>query len=200
MKLVDILARELKVWPDQYYQIYQDSEGHLIGSLSDGDLEDCDSEGLPFDPVTIAWDGSGSVIDRAQWQDAVDALKAHSAPAWIGVGLPTVGTVCQVQHPDKPGTWCKCTILAWDSECAVFSADAHYPFTYDGSCHPENFKPIRMPEQIAAEERDKAIEDLYFTINWNEGRETWPIISSGRKADYAKAIDAGYRKLEIVEG
>lgn len=53
---------------------------------------------------------------------------------------------------------------------------------------------VRTPEQALSEERDKAIEELYFTINWNEGRDTWPIISSGRKADYAKAIDAGYRK------
>ena len=57
-----------------------------------------------------------------------------------------------------------------------------------------SFRPIRTPGQIAEKERDQAIEDLYFTINWDEGRETWPIISSGRKADYAKAIDAGYRK------
>lgn len=76
MKLVDILARELKVWPDQYYQIYQDSGGNLHGTLSNGDLEDCDQEDLPGDPVTIAWDGNNAVVDRAEWQAAVDALKA----------------------------------------------------------------------------------------------------------------------------
>ena len=76
MKLLNILARELKVWPDQYYQIFQDSGGNLHGSLSDGDLEDCDQEDLPGDPVTIAWDGNNAVVDRAEWQAAVDAIYA----------------------------------------------------------------------------------------------------------------------------
>lgn len=103
-------------------------------------------------------------------------------PVWNGEGLPPVGTACEVQHPEKPDTWCKCTILVWDSECAVFSADANYPFAYDGNGYPESFRPIRTPEQIAAEETLRDIERLYF--------EGGP----------AAVFDAGYRKFEIVEG
>ena len=113
MKLVDILARELKVWPDQYYQIYQDSGGYLIGTLSNGDLEDFDLDDLPFDPVTIAWDGNNAVIERDEWQAAVDALnqseldavlakneqlaaaRAERIPVWNGEGLPPVGAICE---------------------------------------------------------------------------------------------------------
>ena len=87
MKLVDILARELKDWPDQYYQIYQDSGGHLTGTLSNSDLEDCDQEDLPFDPVSIAWDGNNAVVDRAEWQAAVDALRVEEFVSVLREGI-----------------------------------------------------------------------------------------------------------------
>lgn len=115
---------------------------------------------------------------------------------WAADKLPQVGTICEVESPHSEGEWSECEILTWDAECTVFRACGDYPYMYDGQgigC----FRPIRTPEQIAAEARDNAIADLYFAINWNEGRETWPMISSGRKADYAKAADAGYRKFEI---
>lgn len=118
---------------------------------------------------------------------------------WTGTGLPPVGTVFEVENPHRRGQWSECTILAWDSECAVFVAHGDYPYMYDGSAHPECFRPIRTPEQIAVEEREASAIDLYMTINWNDTRESWDRMSQGRRDDYRKAIDAGYRKFEIVE-
>lgn len=117
------------------------------------------------------------------------ALIAKPAP-WKGEGLPPVGTACEVQHPDKPETWCKCTILVWDSECAVFSADANYPFVYDGNGYPESFRPIRTPEQIAAEDREGAIHEMFDHV------KRWVTVQDMCGDLY----DAGYRKFEIVEG
>ena len=124
---------------------------------------------------------------------------------WSGEGLPPVGTVCQ--YNDLLPTTFIDQELKW-SDVRIVSHDIQYGDTYvvfsslsgySANRRPECFRPIRTPEQIAAEVRDREIADLYFTINWNEGRETWPIISNGRKADYAKAIDAGYRKFEIAD-
>lgn len=108
---------------------------------------------------------------------------------WNGEGLPPVGTVCEVQHPDRPDTWCKCTILVWGSECAVFSADANYPFAYDGNGYPESFRPIRTPEQIAAEDRAQAIDEMLKALTLG----TQGNMAGDREA--AEILyDAGYRK------
>lgn len=121
---------------------------------------------------------------------------------WTGEGLPPVGTVCEHHKfglAITTGAETIVKIIAHITDDKRISPVAVYmpcegnpPYVGQGTA--DAFRPIRTPQQIAAEERDKAIADLYFTINWNEGRETWPIISNGRKADYAKAIDAGYRK------
>jgi hypothetical protein len=118
--------------------------------------------------------------------------------AWTGEIVPPVGIICEYRRVHE---WQRVEVFAVKpnhngSETALFTYENG---TWCGCAEPFFFRPIRTPEQIAAEVRDREIADLYFTINWNEGRETWPIISSGRKADYAKAIDAGYRKFEITD-
>lgn len=206
MKLVDILALELKVWPDQYYQIYQDSGGHLIGTLSNGDLEDCDQDDLPFDPVTIAWDGNNAVIERAEWQAAVDALNADRVEysqamhvqrvgrvtrvvAWDGEGRPPVGTVCEAQIPSKRYQWERCEIV-WhhpdsDGSAAVVHGDGKL------LSWSSTFRAIRTPEQIAAEERDKAVSEM-LELDPYLPNTTLGMMS---RADFCRKLyDENYRK------
>jgi hypothetical protein len=143
----------------------------------------------------------GEVFEGAfggQWRAVREGqfFTVHSKPepqAWTGVGLPPVSTVCEYRRAHE---WQKVEVFAVKPN---YNGSHTALFTYENGCwaccaEPSFFRPIRTPEQIAAEEREKAIEDLYFTINWSESRETWPIISKARKADYAKAVDAGYRK------
>lgn len=161
MKLVDILARELKVWPDQYYQIYQDSGGNLIGTLSNNDLEDCDSEDLPYDPVTIAWDGSSEIVGRSEWQAAVDALYPKQAVTeeWNGEGLPPVGTVCELRFPEVQGSsWRQVTILLLGDQKIFYRDEAGDEWA--NLPDDVELRPIRTPEQIAAEECDKAVKAM----------------------------------------
>lgn len=210
MKLVDILARELKVWP----------EGQLTATSSHVDAEvyfQPHNRG-DFYPSTGAEDYLNAEVTHAQWQAAVDALKdegnhlwigwddmeacelcsaTRKIEAWNGDGLPPSGILCELRT--RPGSWGLAEIKYISPSICVWlwRGELISPEQVDLAREPWliEFRPIRTPEQIAAEERDREIADLYFTINWNEGRETWPIISSGRKADYAKAIDAGYRKV-----
>jgi len=95
MKLVDILARELKVWPESAHLITQDDDGMLneyaegytprntfgrvwsssakyLEGFADGD----DDIRLP-----LADDFATTIVTRAQWQAAVDALAAQSSEA-----------------------------------------------------------------------------------------------------------------------
>lgn len=216
MKLVDILARELKVWPDQYYQIYQDSGGYLIGTLSNGDLEDFDMDDLPFDPVTIAWDGNNAVIERAEWQAAVDALNAdkceHSyannigcpecgelnAPKvveWDGVGDPPVGVVCQYSVLNGPWYTCEVGYSFFDGEhrCFVIKCK-HLGFEQvcridPGSEGSVEFRPFRTAEQVAAEEREKAIEDMLSLFEVAACKQTYDMLGG-----IAAIYDANYRK------
>lgn len=103
---------------------------------------------------------------------------------WGGQGLPPVGTVCEVKHRDIG--WVRCEIVA------------HKSFSCGGLTHAiawidENtldqsqglrFRQLRTPEQIAAEERAKAIEEMCFA------EETLTV-------KQAKALfDAGYRRQE----
>lgn len=194
MKLVDILARELKVWPDQYYQIYQDSGGYLIGTLSNGDLEDFDMDDLPFDPVTIAWDGNNAVIERAEWQAAVDALnqseldavlakneqlaaaRAERIPVWNGEGLPPVGLDVEIKRGNC--TWIDgdewqigktATVMAsFLNSRDIKMASVQFPGGHCECILARCLSPIRTAEQVAAEEReaeDNEVMSRYMSLS-----------------------------------
>lgn len=86
--------------------------------------------------------------------------KTHECPApWNGEGLPPVGTICEVEN-DVLGGWVRVDkVLAHSavggSEVAVFQRVDMISYALAGS-----FRPIRTPEQIAAEEREKAVAEM----------------------------------------
>ncbi len=112
--------------------------------------------------------------------------------AWSGAGLPPVGVECEfksVGHHDEPEfKWCifrgKTQFGGYiiehyqRPEAPITTADAFDPaLTY--------FRPIRTAEQIAAEEREKAIDDIAKILDslWSSEREAAGFL-----------YDAGYRK------
>ncbi|EOG9968343.1 TPA: hypothetical protein NI644_001926 [Pseudomonas aeruginosa] len=132
----------------------------------------------------------GSEVWAGVWADCfVSAereakFEARPQEVWDGHGLPPVGTVCEIKHRDIG--WVRCEIVAHKSfSCgglthAIAWIDEN---TLDQS-QGVRFRPIRTPEQIAAEEREKAIEEMCFA------EETLTV-------KQAKALyDAGYRRQE----
>lgn len=115
--------------------------------------------------------------------DISHAVK-RPAPAWTGEGLPPVGTVCEACVSGTDG-WFKCSVLI------------HHPFedgvagVHDVAGHAllwtDTFRPIRTPEQIAAEEREKAIREMRHIAEHD---------AHSREVDYGALYDAGYRKVE----
>lgn len=248
MKLVDILARELKDWPED------GGCGYCVQAFGSRDVI-FGGRSNYFEASEVAEDNADARVTRAEWQAAVDALKAtkekvmdidwskapegatHRVPhgcwykiedglvwcwssreewagpypkkqyedgsmedmvkrpktasEWNGEGLPPVGTVCEYKHVSE---WQKVEVFAVKpnhngSHTALFTYENG---TWCGCAEPSFFRPIRTPEQIAAEERKKTIEDMVRIIqqaDWNSDGEM-----------VGALYDAGYRKFEIVEG
>ena len=202
MKLVDILARELKVFPESYRYILFDGANGCYADLGPItkpltiDCSECDDE-LAF-PVY-----------REQWQAAVDALRAEANPAesmalhhqevgritrqWNGEGLPPAETVVELRTVSAKTDWAKAKIKFasrnvvvwdWDGEPAISGLCTAY-------AHAIEMRPIRTPEQIAAEERERVIDTMV---------KSCPYPGSGcTRIDCAALYDAGYRKFEILD-
>lgn len=125
------------------------------------------------------------------------------APAWSGEGLPPVGTVCEFTghtHCREDPTdkdlhaGARVHIIAHfkdgDLDLAAFTFNPNNP-DRGTACVSQGafgcFRPLRTPEQIAAEDREKAIKDMFHVMQ-----------GMGDDLDCARRLyDAGYRKPEI---
>lgn len=197
MKLVDILARELRVWPHS---------GNAIGQASDTTLHlnehaghGGEFYGWTKEKFTRAEDHHEAFVTRAQWQAAVDALKAaeNAMPEWNGEGLTPVGIDVQMFSGYSHSRFDrfigqKVHVVAHDvingDPVAVFrmpidgdDAEQDYHAMVAGS-----FRPIRTPKQIAAEDLRRIIES-----GLNGAKTLTQVID--------EILAAGYRKFEIVD-
>lgn len=104
-----------------------------------------------------------------------DCMSRPSSPAWSGEGLPPVGLVLEYMWNYKPegSEYVRVEILAHDKGSAVMRVlDGPDPGVLrecrGGYCGPVRgqpiFRPIRTPEQIAAHERETAIEAMF--LHW----------------------------------
>lgn len=123
---------------------------------------------------------------------AISDLPHHTAiiterpKPWSGEGLPPVGIECERMWASGPASYVKVRVIAHDDGQAIYrfledrrKGEVQADRDGDGdSCGNPIFRPIRTPEQIAAEEALLDIERLY-----SEGGP-------------AAVFDAGYRKQE----
>lgn len=184
MKLVDILARELKEWPEGRESASQDPDKEI--RFKPGISSD-------FFASTLADDagkdfGGGAPVTRVQWQAAVDALKT---PAWNGEGLPPVGTVCEIHHNTwAEGLWEVRNVL-WVGKTNIVT-ETRDGKELNGLLEKLSFRPIRTAEQIAAEERRK--ENLYLADELAGYNDRQTSEEDFQLAEYL--YDNGYRKQE----
>lgn len=118
----------------------------------------------------------------------------HEKPevsVWQGEGLPPVGR-CELRLISSGGNWHEADIkfasrnvVVWDW---VGEPSANGLCT--GYAHTVQFRPIRTPEQIAAEIREKAIEAMLEAAN---------CIGNPWRERFGTLYDAGYRKFEITD-
>ncbi len=112
---------------------------------------------------------------------------------WNGKGLPPVGTVCEHYGTADDLAWLEVEVIGHGNvdgrNVALFRYGTGSPrFTVSYST-ANNFRPIRTPEQIAAEERSKECDRIFVILS--------SIEREGNRSDMAEALyDAGYRRQE----
>lgn len=111
---------------------------------------------------------------------------------WAGEGLPPVGEICE--RNSESGEWVSTKILAHSHLGSVVAYEDVFSPYHLGWCNRESdFRPIRTPEQISAEARDKAIQQMIEDTNILTG------IMSDRKIMAGQLYDTDWRKFEIVD-
>lgn len=189
MKLVDILARELKVWPEGCSHIVQDHDGQCWPSAGDisaskivyGKEWSTDDDGVLEFYSEIASDFGSAKVTRAEWQAAVDALNAPKVVEWDGVGDPPA--MSKIEYKSVGGTWKKGVFVGRVYGKIVAGCDETEVV---GWLPLDEMRPIRTAEQVAAEERNKVIREMVAEVT-EEPR--------ARHFAFCEALyDAGYRK------
>lgn len=117
---------------------------------------------------------------------------------WDGEGLPPAGLDVEVMQGGFPSVafdWQACKVLAInigsDERPQVITRDFHGDVAiYYPGIDSVYFRPIKTAEQVAAEEREKAIEEMVFGVCGCEpdGGNTSAFMMCGF------LYDAGYRK------
>ena len=101
---------------------------------------------------------------------------------WDG-GIPPIGTVCEYLLA-ADWEWRKCEVVAY------YFANVVAVDVLDSAAvlmQPMMFRPIKTPEQIAAEERFQAIDEMNdLILGWGVEKRMLAVL-----------YDAGYRKTEV---
>lgn len=150
----------------------------------------------------VEWIPSGD--DYVSYAQGKYAWSYHARPdQWTGEGLPPVGTVCEFEM--ALAGWVPATITAVTKKSIIFTRPLFKNRTgldYENT-HEEmlphhaakRLRPVRTPDQIAAEEREKGILQMAADAGhwWKDCPfdQLPPVL--------AVIYDAGYRKFEIVE-
>ena len=116
-----------------------------------------------------------------------------TTPSWSGEGLPPVGVDCEFRHKGTRGEWIKCHVVGYHLGHLYGYCPEHEWFMrkHDGVCHLRlddsvKFRPTRTPEQVAADEREAAIDEMLAAT---------PAPGSDISLRVCeKLYDAGYRK------
>lgn len=113
------------------------------------------------------------------------AIPRPATPSWSGEGVPPVGIDIEVLH--ELYGWIGARVVGQDGEAAIVRTNDGYAGVFQ-----HQIRPIRTPEQIAADERDKAAHEL-FRSAWPE-THSWGDLSPHWQEAFYRLADAGYRK------
>lgn len=125
--------------------------------------------------------GGGDGETRHNHMPNAIQFKTPRPSPWTGEGLPPVGAVCEFYERRTVVEWRECRVVGHDGMFAVLSYEGNYlGRTLNG------LRAIRTPEQIAADKREKGIQEM---------REAAGSLNS---FPFDQLYDAGYRKQEAL--
>lgn len=116
----------------------------------------------------------------------------HHQISWDGEGLPPVGTVCEAWYDDGRVCWHQADVVGhnpYEPNTIAVSLKGDHERKLIWSDH---FRPLPSPEQIAAEEREKAIEALAVELAGHWSSEAVSL----QRETAAYLHDIGYRRVE----
>lgn len=127
------------------------------------------------------------IIDPTVFDESMQNLIARPVePAtWNGQGLPPVGLMVEWKA-GLDHDWQRVTVLAYANGDAWFQPEDGPSFIVG---NPANFRRIRTPEQLAAEEREKAINQMISDAGYVDPK-------IGTFVAMRNLYDAGYRRWE----
>jgi hypothetical protein len=138
--------------------------------------------------------GSYQFLKGDEWEMGFGCMDSRyierpEPEAWSGEGLPPAGTVCQLRTVRDPDAifdgWGKAEIMYSSKSALVWRWQGHTS-EFGAEWSDVEFRPIRTPEQVAAEERDEAIQEMLYL--WKD--------SAGPGSFCAYLYDAGWRRMD----
>lgn len=118
-------------------------------------------------------------------------------PKWVEGELPPVGTVCECRCSATNDKWLEVEVLvhfkaAVDVAVFVPMHGRRESSQAVSAC----FRPIRTPEQIAAEEREAKAKAMYMSIYFAADRDQWEHVPEATRQTFRLAIDAGWQQVK----
>jgi len=98
---------------------------------------------------------------------------------WNGEGHPSVGTICEFEV--ETGEWRKCEVIAVKEDYVVCWIHVNKILATSGV----SLRPVKTPEQIAEEERERGIEEMAKILG---------VVACDDYVAATALYDAGYRK------
>lgn len=133
------------------------------------------------------WGGPYSV---RQYEDgSFEQMVARPSTQWNGTDLPPVGTAvdCKCTAKTKARDWFPAEVKYVSPYTVVLTDYSNEELDGEFVAHPATliFRHRKTPEQVAAEEREAAIKEMYET---SYAGDIWHILGS--------LYDAGYRRTK----
>lgn len=164
--------------------------------------------------ATHTWNENGFFAKRSglgfaiwqmgEWLWLGDKFKGQMvelvAQAWSGEGLPPVGAVCRVRvgYANELPEYDRCEVIAHfqgESQlCAAYVRTHHDGVRLVGQGIASAFRQILTPEQIAAEEREKARDEVLNAMAEKMALEKNETLWQHRLQVVGEMLDMGYRK------
>ena len=123
---------------------------------------------------------------------------------WSGEGLPPIGEVCESMWNESAGEWLKVKVFGVNEHSQPIFRWEEGPKKYEYQASPASgfhgrsyFRPIKTPEQMAAEARQLAIDEMVNEMRKARyDRPKTDIAPVDMASHYAAGLyDAGYRRV-----
>jgi hypothetical protein len=143
-------------------------------------------KGITANFVAVRLNAEPCRLDTGRWFTSLDLEQVSDfsqVKPWNGEGRPPAGTICELKT-DKADSWGRAEIMYSSSSAVVWRWEG-LSGEFGSEWEFTRTRPIRTPEQIAAEERERGIEEMAKILG---------VVACDDYVAATALYDAGYRK------